>query len=278
MNGDERPTRVINGQLVGKIARELEQSGLNLFAVLDRRDADDGTFNDIALTDGTLTDSTLTDSCLSAGVRSVALIGNSGRRLWNCLPAITGQEHPVDDYSRREVTRVLGNNLGESGWAILYPDRTRNTVPSLQHLGSRAGWHHPSPLGSGIHPQHGLWFAYRAVVVFNFELPESQWSVPNRTDAKNRQATGASPCLSCADQPCISACPASALKVGRVPNLDACSSFRYADQSPCAERCLARESCPLGLQSRYADAQINYHYRQSLESLRRWVAETASED
>ena len=296
MNGDERPTRAISGQLVETIAGELEQSGLNMFAVLDRRIVDDCALSDRALNDPDAYSSTprnhavsdavcdsargdvaSDDTTPSSEIRSVALIGNSGRRLWNCLPDVTGQEHLVDDYSCREVSRVLTKYLGETGWAILYPDRSGNTVPPLQYLGGRAGWHHPSPLGSGIHPQHGLWFAYRAVVVFAFELPESRLSVLHTADTNNGNASGASPCVSCIDQPCIRSCPASALGIDRAPDLNACAGFRSAEQSPCAERCLARESCPVGVQSRYVDEQINYHYRQSLESLRRWVAETGSE-
>lgn len=249
---DEIPGREVSGHLIEAIAGELEQSGLNLFALLERRCVD--------------------DRAIPAHFKSIALVGNYGRRLWDQLPDIAQHEHPIDDYSRTEVERVLTEKLGTTGWTILFPGRSRGAVPGLQTLGEAAGWHYPSPLGNGIHPLHGLWFAYRAVVAFDFAFPES------RLSEVMSGANAASPCLSCVDQPCIGTCPASALVIDRLPNLHACAGFRSSEQSPCAERCLARESCPVGTQSRYADEQIRYFYRQSLDSLQRWVADSSSEN
>lgn len=240
--------------LASDISEQLAGFGLNLFALLDAGKID--------------------DSAIPSETSVVALVGNHGRQLWDCLPANWQQQkHPIDDFSEATVSRVLTATIGNSGWTMLFPDRSSLAVPALQDLGRAAGWHNPSPLGNGIHPEHGLWFAYRSVVAIDFEIASL-----GASSALPAEGFGDdSPCISCIEQPCIKSCPPSALSVGNAPDLMACVNFRSSDQSPCAEQCLARQQCPIGVQSRYADEQIRYFYRQSLPSLQRWVAEASLE-
>ena len=56
----------------------------------------------------------------------------------------------------------------------------------------------PSPIGILIHPDYGLWHAYRAAICLHQAIP-----VPSRDDRP-------SPCDSCADKPCLSTCPVGA--------------------------------------------------------------------
>ncbi len=49
-----------------------------------------------------------------------------------------------------------------------------------------------SPIGLLIHPEHGLWHAYRGAFLFAHEL--SDLPVTGLSE---------SPCLTCADQPCL---------------------------------------------------------------------------
>ncbi len=233
------------------IAVQLKAVGLNMFALLDPCKID--------------------DSAIPNDVTSIMLIGNYGRHLWDCMPDNWRQnDDPVDDFTSSAVTRVLTSELGNGGWTILFPNRALACAPVLQQLGHAAGWHHPSPLGNGIHPEHGLWFAYRAVAAITADIA-SGTTVRQTSDA----GISDSPCIRCVDQPCIKSCPPSALGAGRSPDLEACVNFRSRDQSPCAERCLARQQCPVGVQSIYADEQIRYFYRVSLQSLQSWVAESS---
>lgn len=265
------------------VAGELQQAGLNLFAMLDAEK--------------------INDSTIPLGASSLMLIGSYGRQLWDCIPASYHRgENPVDDFSASAVTQTLTSVLGNCDWTMLYPSSSAATAPALQQLGCFAGWHHPSPLGNGIHPEFGLWFAYRSVVAINGSIaaitgvPQntepalhanagvnagvnvSDCPVSVNTKTNAGVSTAESPCVSCVDQPCIAVCPASALHQTDAPDLTACAGFRTTEQSPCAERCIARERCPVGVQFRYADDQIRYYYKQSLEALRRWVAETGAPD
>jgi len=245
---------IVSGSPAADIKEQLASFGLNLFALLDASKLQDRTF--------------------PPATTVVLVVGNYGRQMWDCLPAGWQQQsHPVDDFTSIVMQRVLTAVIGKSGWTLLFPDRSLAIAPVLQDLGRAAGWHNPSPLGNGIHPQHGLWFAYRSVVAIDIDI-----EVGDRSRLTARPVRSESPCVSCANQPCISACPPSALSLGAAPNLAACVNFRTSDQSPCAERCLARQKCPVGLQSRYADEQIQYFYRQSLRSLQRWVSEASVRD
>lgn len=232
----------MNGE---NIRKSLEFAGFNLFAVLDPSDVDDAT--------------------IPSDCESLLLIGSAGADLWRKIPStyFTGR-NPVDEYSALVVETLMHQQLPEGGWKLLYPARSAGApMPNLQNLGRQAGWHHDSPLGNGINPTYGLWFAYRAVVA----LPEPLAAC--LTPPSN------SPCVSCADTPCITACPASALAVGSAPDLGACVKHRTAVDSVCAENCLARLSCPVAPRWRYADEQISYFYGRSLLSLRQWVADNS---
>jgi len=152
MNGDERPTRAISGQLVETIAGELEQFGLNMFAVLDRRIVDDCALSDRALNDPDAYSSTprnhavsdavcdrargdvaSDDTTPSSEIRSVALIGNSGRRLWNCLPDVTGQEHLVE--SRRcNTSEAERGGITHHHWVAAYILNTGCGLPTARWL------------------------------------------------------------------------------------------------------------------------------------------------
>lgn len=242
------------GSPAAAIAEQLKSFGLNLFALLDANK--------------------IVEAAVPNNTTSVMLIGNYGRKLWDCIPDALHQGlHPVDDFTEATVTRVLTSVIGDRDWSILFPNLS--AAPALQSLGRAAGWHNPSPLGNGIHPEHGLWFAYRAVVAIKLDITGgAETSALPANDIRRSD----SPCIRCIDQPCIKSCPPQALSAGNAPNLQACVTFRSGDQSPCAERCLARQQCPVGVQSRYADEQIRYFYRQSLQSLQRWVAETSCRD
>lgn len=186
------------------------------------------------------------------------LIGNAGTSFWPALQQFgMHTADPVDHYSRTVAGRFAREFLGDPPRRWLYP--LEDVLLPLQKLGYAAGWSHPSPLGLDIHPEYGPWFAYR--VAFLTTAPVEVLRAPLRP----------SPCDTCRDRPCISACPAGAVRgVGRF-DVGGCGAFRLSAQSPCAERCLARLACPVGVAHRYPEEQIRYHYRDSLRTLRRFA-------
>lgn len=191
-------------------------------------------------------------------VRSLVLIGNVGPTMWEKIPPVYfDHEHPVDDYVRDVVYDCMSKYADPATWRLLFPGTDTN-CPPLQSLGKAAGWHYDSPLGLGVNPRWGLWFAYRAVIALSIDLNPL---IMLRTE---------SPCVDCETKACVSQCPGKALTVGRLPDLGLCSEYRLRSESACAETCVARLACPVAADLRYDETQIEYHYRLALSALSRW--------
>jgi ferredoxin len=219
--------------------------------------------------------------------RRLVLIGHGGRRMWEALQE-RGMEtsDPVDYYSISLTRQFIRDYLENAPVQWLYPDtvvgkqgsywpqssirpkeRTKKKrknrgvfsefVIPLQQLGEAAGWSYPSPLGSGISPVYGVWFAYRAAFLIDADLPLVY------------EEPAPAPCDSCLDKPCIQSCPVGAAQPGAF-DIEGCAGHRLGPDSPCADRCLARMACPYFPEQRYSLEQIRYHYGRSLESLRAW--------
>ncbi|MCG6863544.1 MAG: hypothetical protein LJE70_20140 [Chromatiaceae bacterium] len=225
--------------------RFLTESGLNLVAVLDRVALPDETTRLIEVSGIPLDD-----------YRRLVLIGHGGRRMWEALHERGARTtDPIDHYSVSLTRIFVQDYLGNPTVLWLYPD-AEYLIP-LQQLGEAAGWSFPTPLGTGISPKFGVWFAYRAAFLTNADLPLVC------------EAPALSPCATCVTKRCMSTCPASAIKTGAV-DIDSCAHHRLRPQSRCADRCLARLACPMCPQHCYTLPQIQYHYSRSLETLRAW--------
>jgi hypothetical protein len=73
------------------------------------------------------------------------------------------------------------------------------------------------------------------------------------------------PCDSCADKPCLAACPVAAFD-GKGYAVDACVAHIAAPAgADCLDRgCRARRACPVGREHLYAPAQAGLHMRAFL--------------
>lgn len=160
-------------------------------------------------------------------------------------------ENPLDDRAIRLFQDFM-MRIGCAEYEILYP--INQTLIDLRTLGVELGWQRDSHLGLGIHPDWGTWFAYRLVAATRTHLPV--------TPGQRFQ----SPCETCLEKPCLVACPASA--TGEVFQMSLCSGERLRPASSCADRCLAREACPVGKTHQYSRAQIEYHARHSFNELK----------
>ena len=196
-----------------------------------------------------------------ADYRRLVLLGNGGSDFWRALKQFGHQtDDPVDYFSRILVNRFVDDYLDShqmlaKGHKMLWLYPQTDYLTPLQQLGEIAGWGHPSPIGNSINAQYGLWFAYRAAFLTTAELPLRQ------------EPSQPSPCESCHDKPCISACPAGAVgAIGRF-GLNSCIDQRLVDNSTCADRCLARLACPIAPEHRYPLEQITYHYGRSRDDL-----------
>ncbi len=187
---------------------------------------------------------------------TTVLVGSTGPTMWQRMSraAALGGRDPVDTWCRAALRRFRDDLAAvEVGAELLWPYRGAAQVPLVQ-LGARAGWAHPSPLGIGLHPVHGPWVAYRGVLRMDVDLGESL-------------AAGPSPCASCADTPCVTACPVGAPSRAGF-DLRACFGERQRPGSECATTCAARLMCPVGAGSRYGAAQIAHHHRAAMRAFR----------
>lgn len=192
---------------------------------------------------------------------SVVVIGNRGGRFWSSLVRDEIRaDHPVDQYSR-QVTEAALPALRPARSVLVYPGDCRFSLLALGHV---LGWGAPSWLGVSIHPAFGTWFAYRAVVVTDAVLPRRVLD------------PGEDACAACPGHDCLAACPVDAPGPPGHFALSRCIDYRLADASPCAERCLAREACPVGQGHRYPEDLVAHVYRRSLASIARWADEGRS--
>ncbi|MBC8241719.1 MAG: hypothetical protein H8E30_14770 [Alphaproteobacteria bacterium] len=105
-----------------------------------------------------------------------------------------------------------------------------------------------SPIGPLIHPDHGLWHAYRGALAFARKL-----DIPERPDRSN-------PCDTCADKPCLSTCPVGAFAPGHY-DVQGCANHltTQAGDVCLAQGCLARRACPVGRDNAYSEVQARFH-------------------
>jgi len=190
------------------------------------------------------------------GSATLILLGNAGPSMWRAFTAAGGPRafgaDPLDAWTRETAT-TLARNLGA---AALFPFGGPPYLP-FQAWGKKAEGLSNSPLGILIHPEYGLWHAYRAALTF-----ERKIELPLRTEAKN-------PCARCNAKPCLKGCPVDAFAKGAY-NIPAC--VRYLDDplgAVCLNfGCLARHACPVGQDYAPEPAQAHFHMEAFLRANR----------
>lgn len=184
------------------------------------------------------------------GARTILLAGNAGGAMWDAFaPHIDGAPHPLDRWTRR-VIDPLAKEFGARPVYPFGPD-----AGPFQRWALRADTLYPSPIGILIHPEYGLWHAFRAALLFAeaIELP-----APDHA---------ANPCLSCEQKPCLSACPVGAFS-GSGYDVAACAGHIARPETDCVTvGCHARDACPVGHAWRYPEAQIRFHMQAFARSV-----------
>ena len=179
-------------------------------------------------------------------VRTLALFGFAGSAQWPAFVASAeardGRADPLDRWSRRVISAMAARLGGKP----LFPFEGPPYWP-FQKWARRAEPVFPSPLGLLIHPRYGLSHSYRGALGFAQDLP-----LPARADAAN-------PCETCADKPCLSACPVGAFSLAGY-DVDACAVWLRSEGAACREGgCLARRACPVGREFTQSADQAAFH-------------------
>ena len=186
-------------------------------------------------------------------VRTLVLAGNAGPEMWRAFtaaPEFGAEPDPLD----RWTARVLGAVAAEMGGEALFPFGGPPYRPFVAWA-KRAEPVAESPLGILIHPDYGLWHAYRGALVFAETI-----DVPARIERPR-------PCDTCTEKPCLSACPVNAF-TNPGYNVPACVGHIAAPAgADClALGCRARRACPIGPEFLYAPAQAEQHMRAFLRA------------
>lgn len=184
------------------------------------------------------------------------LIGQVGSECWSAFAASTffadGLPDPMDRWSK-----WIGDALASAaGGVALYPSDGPPYHP-FQRWGQRSEPLQPTPLLLRIHPEFGLWHAYRFALV----LPVL--SIQDASGMAAAQQPGAPDiCLRCDGQPCLHACPVQAF-TGPAYQVDTCSAHLHrSDGRACMDNgCLARRACPVGADHRYQPEHAAFHMR-----------------
>ena len=195
-----------------------------------------------------------------SGVAALVLVGNAGNAMWRAFASArrsgeieAGSRDPLDRWTRW-VVEAAARRLGADA---LFPFGGPPWHP-FQRWAMRAEPVAPSPLGLLIHPEYGLWHAYRGALAFTTEI-----------DLPANEARP-SPCEGCADRPCLAACPVGAF-TGRGYDVGACADHiaAPAGRDCMARGCLARHACPVGRAHAQEPAQAAFHMSAFLRA-RRW--------
>ena len=178
------------------------------------------------------------------------MVGVVGSSFWPHFKASTfyndGQPDPLDRWSR-----AIGEELAaDLGGLALFPFDGPPYWP-FQRWADRSEATQPSRMLLRIHPDHGLWHAYRFALAL--PLAATQPAAP-------RQPLLPDLCASCSGQPCLRACPVGAY-TGEAFLLDACANHLHSGQgADCLQSgCLARRACPVGVGLRYTPEHAAFH-------------------
>lgn len=185
------------------------------------------------------------------GEATVVLVGNAGPAMWEVFSRRADRNSeilpldPLDQWTR-QVVDPIAMALGARA---IYPFELPH--PPIQRWALQSGSVFQSPIGMLIHPEFGLWHAYRAALLFPGAV--STGMAPKVS----------SPCDDCVEKPCLSACPVGAFSADGY-DVPACAGYlssKLGGESCPSSGCAARNACPVGQNYRYRGAQIQFHMR-----------------
>ncbi|MDV4143235.1 ferredoxin [Shimia sp. FJ5] len=161
---------------------------------------------------------------------------------------LDGGPNPVDRWSSRVVT-ALATALGGHPF---FPYSGPPYMPFYQWA-LRTERCHSSPVNLLVHDRAGLFVSFRGALALrqHVELPDSP----------------PSPCETCPDRPCISACPVDAFASGSY-DVAACRKVIRDDGPACCltRGCAVRRACPASQGYGRLEEQSSYHMRVFLEN------------
>jgi len=184
------------------------------------------------------------------------LVGNEGGKMWSFFAQSPEYGDGGKDPMNRWTRRMLSKLTHDADCELRYP--FDKPYWPFQRIACEAMGIKSSPLGILIHPEFGLWHAFRAIIIVspNNDLAEEIQNMIHQAQKLIH------PCEICPDKPCLTACPVSAFN-GTSLDREAC--FQHLDEGNephCMKSgCMARNTCPVGSSFKYENAQIEFHMK-----------------
>ena len=177
------------------------------------------------------------------GADTITLIGPDEPRFWGVFRKSAeyadARADPLDRWSKRVLSDVAAAVDGEP----LFPFGGPPYAPFFTWA-KQTGRFWASPIGFLVHDDAGLFVSFRGAI---------RWKRPAIG------GTGPQPCLTCADQPCATACPVGAFHDGAYDVVACKAHVASAHGDDCRTGgCLARRACPVGQGTRLP-AQAAFH-------------------
>jgi hypothetical protein len=176
--------------------------------------------------------------------RTLLLVGNVGPAMYRHFFAAEGAPaNALDTWTRDRIGPIAAG----FGARAVFPFDGPPHHP-FQRWAKRAEGLKSSPLGILIHPEFGLWHAYRAALLFDqaLDLPQG----PRHLH----------PCDDCVERPCLSTCPVTAVTPAGYDSVR-CATHAASDAGEeCRDRgCIARRACPVGREHAYPARAMQFH-------------------
>lgn len=177
------------------------------------------------------------------GGDTLLLVGPDGPAFWPILQASPefkdGAPSPIDRYSARILNAIEGAEA-------LFPFGGPSYQPFIKWA-LATGRCFASPVQFLVHAELGLFTSFRGALRLKGKHPLPP-PLPN-------------PCESCAEKPCLEACPAGAMEKENY-HVDACHVFLDSEAgADCMARgCAVRRACPVGRALR-PEGQSAFHMR-----------------
>lgn len=195
-------------------------------------------------------------------IRTLVLIGNAGGTFWPVFTAWCAENGetaittPRDKAPLDRWTRHVLSPLAEAFDAKIFFPFEGPPYHPFQSWAVAARCAGPSPIGTLVHPRFGPWHAYRGALGFSREL-----------DILTPQ-DGPTPCTSCPERPCLTACPTEAFAGGTYDTTSCVAHLKTAAGRDCIENgCHARHACPHGQEYRYPPEQARFHMLAFLRAM-----------
>jgi hypothetical protein len=179
--------------------------------------------------------------------KSVLLVGQAGAEPWPHFIAWRKRQpvaltNPLDTWARETIGMVAA----QFGARAVSPS-DRPYLP-FQQWAMRAERLRPSPLGILMHPEYGLWHAYRGALLFDVEISIQAPVEPIHL------------CDLCAGKPCLKSCPVDAYSERGFAHKSCLDHVRSRDGTECRDGgCLDRNACPYGVAYRYPAEVQAFH-------------------